>query len=129
MSSNNMILIAPSSQRTQDFDVSKLLVIIEKVVKVASKKLLADFEIRLMRDMPNIEDVACQPAQGCEHVFSIRNQVDDEIINTYTDIIPGTVIIKCLKCGIEYDFCKNTFEIDNIVNKESIKVLKEDKNV
>ena len=111
MSSDNMILIVPASVRTTDEDVARLHPLIQKVVKIAEEKIFADFEI--MRDMPHINDAICQPGQNCEHVFTVRLSSSGRVMDIYNEAIHPTCIIKCSNCGIEYDLCKNQFEVSN----------------
>lgn len=107
MSSDKIIVISPSSQKTLDCDVNKLSDLIESVTNVAGKKLNADFSVNVISDMPELTGNV-----ECSHIFGIVNHSEEFINLGLSTKIPHYSMVKCVKCTKAFDLFRSAEDIN-----------------
>ena len=108
MSSDNVIMIVPSSSNVIDNDVRKIAAAVSYVVDKLSEKQSLGFFVDVLEDVPS----SFANGVSCNHVFGIATPQDGEYINfQYSSFIPEVAILKCARCGEEYSLFRSVDEI------------------
>ncbi len=93
MSSDKVIVVSPTSQRTIDRDVERVASAIDYVAQGLGKKISADFETMIMDDVPKL----FKNGTVCDHVFGIATPHNSKLINS--QFIPDDAVLLCAKCN------------------------------
>lgn len=105
-----MILITSASEGTIDRDVEKMASAVKYVSEKFGKKMHAEFEVTVIKDISNMYKDKQDP---CDHKFSFCTPEGECIDIDNSSHIPMNSILACVKCGMEYEFFGNVEDLKN----------------
>lgn len=106
MSSSQVIIIVPNSNRTINSDVQKLSGLIQTVVAKAGEKLRADFQVDIVSDFTFATGML---TSSCDHELVLLNG-NGKMIAMEGKRFKG-IKVKCLKCTNVFKVVRDRLEL------------------